>query len=217
LPSGAYRAVTASLRPPGSTGRRRPDPRRRSAAQRGSRSGRVRVRERGQCCQGSLPRSGQAVRLSGLDTRRPRCAGPSDAPKRTRTSTQLAWTRPSTWQPGCHIRPHRARTSDPSRHLDAIDTSDGMDVVTSVVTDCSLSRSRSLPPALLARRPVRACDTRASRSPKPGASGSAALARSSRLRTRDVISRTEKRRGCTPFPLACSSTEKGAAPRSRAI
>jgi hypothetical protein len=35
------------------------------------------------------------TRLKGQ--KRLRYAGPSDAPKRTRTSTQLAWTRPSTW------------------------------------------------------------------------------------------------------------------------
>jgi hypothetical protein len=38
---------------------------------------------------------------------RPRYAGPSHAPKRTRTSTRLSRTRPSTWRSGCQIRPMR--------------------------------------------------------------------------------------------------------------
>jgi hypothetical protein len=40
-------------------------------------------------------------------TKAPRTQGFRNAPKRTRTSTQLAWTRPSTLSPGCQMRPTR--------------------------------------------------------------------------------------------------------------
>ena len=48
--------------------------------------------------------------------RKPRvCRAFVDAPKRTRTSTRLSRTRPSTWQPGCHMRPLGVRPSESSR------------------------------------------------------------------------------------------------------
>src|SRR5687767_7901952 len=61
----------------------------------------------------------------------PRLRGFLDAPKRTRTSTRLSRTRPSTWSPGCQIRPRRVRTSITSGGMDEMDASDGMDVATS--------------------------------------------------------------------------------------
>ena len=54
-------------------------------------------RERGQCFQRSCPAPAVMSDAESRTRERPRCAGPSDAPKRTRTSTRLAWTRPSTW------------------------------------------------------------------------------------------------------------------------
>ena len=54
------------------------------------------------------------------------------APKRTRTSTRLSRTRPSTWSPGCQMRPDRAAASVPSAIPDDLDASDDLDVATNV-------------------------------------------------------------------------------------
>src|SRR3954454_4207919 len=67
--------------------------------------------------------------------RKPRERGAFEsAPKRTRTSTRLSRTRPSTLSPGCQMCPCRARTSDASGNSDATDASDDLDVATDVAT-----------------------------------------------------------------------------------
>ena len=46
----------------------------------------------------TLPRYSEVAQMpERRKVRRPRMAGPPSAPKRTRTSTRLAWARPSTW------------------------------------------------------------------------------------------------------------------------
>jgi hypothetical protein len=54
------------------------------------------LRAVGGCCQRSCHAPAALSDSGACRQQRPRGAGPSDAPKRTRTSTQLAWTRPST-------------------------------------------------------------------------------------------------------------------------
>src|SRR5215213_3568564 len=49
------------------------------------------------CCQ-DVARSVGAARHSTEEMRKAACAGPFHAPKRTRTSTRLSRTRPSTWR-----------------------------------------------------------------------------------------------------------------------
>ena len=68
------------------------------------------------------PSTTKAVRLQGF----------LDAPKRTRTSTRLSRTRPSTWSLARHIHPPRIRTSITSGGLDDMDALDGVDVATNV-------------------------------------------------------------------------------------
>jgi hypothetical protein len=65
-----------------------------------------------------LPAPEMLSDASARDTRKDPSAGPSYAPKRTRTSTWLSRTRPSTWGRECHICPYRARSSASSRRTD---------------------------------------------------------------------------------------------------
>ena len=74
-------------------------------------------------------------RGSVLKRRKPRaCRAFDHAPKRTRTTTRLSRTRPSTWRPTCQIRPDRAPASISSAEMDASDGLDDLDVVTGDVT-----------------------------------------------------------------------------------
>ena len=71
-----------------------------------------------------LPQVATCATRKALPCRAFRCA------EETRASTQLAWTRPSTWLPGRHIRPNRPRSSASSRNADDTDASDDPDVAT---------------------------------------------------------------------------------------
>ena len=74
-------------------------------------------------------------------TRKPRRSGAfCDAPKRTRTSTRLSRTRPSTWSPGRSFRPPRITASSSSRRAEDPDASDDLDVAGDVATVCSERR-----------------------------------------------------------------------------
>jgi hypothetical protein len=62
------------------------------------------------------------------------------APKRTRTSTRLSRTRPSTWRINCQIRPDRAAASKSYGRVHDMDALDDLDVVTDVVTSRRVTR-----------------------------------------------------------------------------
>jgi hypothetical protein len=55
-------------------------------------------------CFPAHPTTTKTLRLQGL----------RDAPKRTRTSTRLSRTRPSTWSPGCQMCPRRGAERSPA-------------------------------------------------------------------------------------------------------
>jgi hypothetical protein len=68
-------------------------------------------------------------------TKKPRHAGLSrHAPKRTRTSTRLSRTRPSTWRGGCQMRPDRAGASRSFGRGDKMDGLNDLDVAAAVAT-----------------------------------------------------------------------------------
>src|SRR5829696_3219834 len=92
-----------------------------------------------------LPRSSDVVLRSDQGRGRPCDAGPSHAPKGTRTSTRLSRTRPSTWRVKRPMRADRAAASTSSTNLDGIDDMDDLDVATDVATYSAGDRRRRYP------------------------------------------------------------------------
>src|SRR4051794_34437514 len=76
-----------------------------------------------------------------------------DAPKRTRTSTRLARTRPSTLSPGCQMRPDRAPASRTSGFLGGVDVPDDLDVAADVATGADPLRTDEQVQIRAPRRP----------------------------------------------------------------